>query len=167
MPGACLLVSVLSQLQPSTGRAFSPSPRVCAGPQVRSASGTVDPTCLCFQGSSTKEYFLQRTLQSLERYFYLIAFNYYLHEQVKKTPTPPAPKPFLCLFFLAVSCSGREGVSTSEFSQQMQGVFMAGSRLVSGQGVRAQADSASPAGPPPAVPPGLCPQLQQVDVPAP
>ncbi|NWX59019.1 PALD protein, partial [Promerops cafer] len=33
------------------------------------------------QGSSTKEYFLQRTLQSLERYFYLIAFNYYLHEQ--------------------------------------------------------------------------------------
>ncbi|XP_009953447.1 PREDICTED: LOW QUALITY PROTEIN: paladin [Leptosomus discolor] len=33
------------------------------------------------QGSSTKEYFLQRTLQSLERYFYLIVFNYYLHEQ--------------------------------------------------------------------------------------
>ncbi|XP_065602070.1 paladin [Cyrtonyx montezumae] len=33
------------------------------------------------QGNSTKEYFLQRTLQSLERYFYLIAFNYYLHEQ--------------------------------------------------------------------------------------
>uniref|UniRef100_A0A674GHX0 Paladin n=1 Tax=Taeniopygia guttata TaxID=59729 RepID=A0A674GHX0_TAEGU len=33
------------------------------------------------EGSSTKEYFLQRTLQSLERYFYLIAFNYYLHEQ--------------------------------------------------------------------------------------
>uniref|UniRef100_A0A8C5U6E4 Paladin n=1 Tax=Malurus cyaneus samueli TaxID=2593467 RepID=A0A8C5U6E4_9PASS len=39
---------------------------------------------LCFQGSSTKEYFLQRTLQSLERYFYLIAFNYYLHEQFSK-----------------------------------------------------------------------------------
>uniref|UniRef100_A0A8D0HG44 Paladin n=1 Tax=Sphenodon punctatus TaxID=8508 RepID=A0A8D0HG44_SPHPU len=33
------------------------------------------------QGSNTKEYFLQRTLQSLERYFYLISFNYYLHEQ--------------------------------------------------------------------------------------
>ncbi|XP_078247497.1 paladin isoform X2 [Pogona vitticeps] len=33
------------------------------------------------QGNSTKEYFLQRTLRSLERYFYLIAFNYYLHEQ--------------------------------------------------------------------------------------
>ncbi|XP_066548991.1 paladin [Amia ocellicauda] len=33
------------------------------------------------QGSSTKEYFLQRTLQSVERYFYLIAFNAYLHEQ--------------------------------------------------------------------------------------
>ncbi|KFU90052.1 Paladin, partial [Chaetura pelagica] len=33
------------------------------------------------QGSSTKEYFLQRALQSLQRYFYLIAFNYYLHEQ--------------------------------------------------------------------------------------
>ncbi|XP_075072698.1 paladin isoform X1 [Mixophyes fleayi] len=33
------------------------------------------------QGSSTKEYFLRGTLNSLERYFYLIAFNYYLHEQ--------------------------------------------------------------------------------------
>ncbi|XP_064418740.1 paladin isoform X2 [Latimeria chalumnae] len=33
------------------------------------------------QGSSTKEYFLERTFQSLERYFYLIVFNYYLHEQ--------------------------------------------------------------------------------------
>nr|XP_033796342.1 paladin isoform X2 [Geotrypetes seraphini] len=33
------------------------------------------------QGSSTKEYFLQKIMQSLERYFYLIAFNYYLHEQ--------------------------------------------------------------------------------------
>nr|XP_020638778.1 paladin [Pogona vitticeps]XP_020638780.1 paladin [Pogona vitticeps]XP_020638781.1 paladin [Pogona vitticeps]XP_020638782.1 paladin [Pogona vitticeps]XP_020638783.1 paladin [Pogona vitticeps] len=33
------------------------------------------------QGNSTKEYFLQRTLRSLERYFCLIAFNYYLHEQ--------------------------------------------------------------------------------------
>ncbi|KAJ7324225.1 hypothetical protein JRQ81_017245 [Phrynocephalus forsythii] len=33
------------------------------------------------QGNSTKDYFLQRTLHSLERYLYLIAFNYYLHEQ--------------------------------------------------------------------------------------
>ncbi|XP_030628566.1 phosphatase domain containing paladin 1b [Chanos chanos] len=33
------------------------------------------------QGSSTKGYFLQRTLQSLERYIYLIVFNSYLHEQ--------------------------------------------------------------------------------------
>ncbi|XP_029383834.1 paladin isoform X1 [Echeneis naucrates] len=33
------------------------------------------------QGSSTKDYFLNRTMQSLERYFYLIAFNAYLHEQ--------------------------------------------------------------------------------------
>lgn len=33
------------------------------------------------QGSSTKEYFLNRTMQSLERYFYLIVFNAYLHEQ--------------------------------------------------------------------------------------
>ncbi|XP_073441887.1 paladin isoform X2 [Dendrobates tinctorius] len=33
------------------------------------------------QGNSTKEYFLQGTLNSLERYFYLIAFNFYLHEQ--------------------------------------------------------------------------------------
>ncbi|XP_062331566.1 paladin isoform X1 [Osmerus eperlanus] len=33
------------------------------------------------QGSSTKDYFLQRTMQSLERYFYLIVFNAYLHEQ--------------------------------------------------------------------------------------
>uniref|UniRef100_A0A674MWU7 Phosphatase domain containing paladin 1a n=1 Tax=Takifugu rubripes TaxID=31033 RepID=A0A674MWU7_TAKRU len=33
------------------------------------------------QGSSTKDYFLSRTIQSLERYFYLIVFNAYLHEQ--------------------------------------------------------------------------------------
>ncbi|XP_072229306.1 paladin isoform X1 [Leuresthes tenuis] len=33
------------------------------------------------QGSSTKDYFLNRTVQSLERYFYLIVFNAYLHEQ--------------------------------------------------------------------------------------
>ncbi|XP_037134013.1 paladin isoform X3 [Syngnathus acus] len=33
------------------------------------------------QGNSTKEYFLSRTRQSLERYFYLIVFNAYLHEQ--------------------------------------------------------------------------------------
>lgn len=33
------------------------------------------------QGSSTKDYFLNRTIQSLERYFYLIVFNAYLHEQ--------------------------------------------------------------------------------------
>ncbi|CAG04802.1 unnamed protein product, partial [Tetraodon nigroviridis] len=33
------------------------------------------------QGSSTKDYFLHRTIQSLERYFYLIVFNAYLHEQ--------------------------------------------------------------------------------------
>ncbi|XP_069547975.1 paladin isoform X2 [Brachyistius frenatus] len=33
------------------------------------------------QGNSTKDYFLNRTMQSLERYFYLIVFNAYLHEQ--------------------------------------------------------------------------------------
>uniref|UniRef100_A0A6Q2Z972 Phosphatase domain containing paladin 1b n=1 Tax=Esox lucius TaxID=8010 RepID=A0A6Q2Z972_ESOLU len=32
-------------------------------------------------GSSTKDYFLHRAIQSLERYFYLIVFNAYLHEQ--------------------------------------------------------------------------------------
>ncbi|XP_028287757.1 paladin [Parambassis ranga] len=37
------------------------------------------------QGSSTKDYFLNRTMQSLERYFYLIAFNAYLHEQYPLT----------------------------------------------------------------------------------
>ncbi|KAL7990398.1 hypothetical protein Chor_013828, partial [Crotalus horridus] len=31
--------------------------------------------------NSTKECFLQKTLQRLERYFFLIIFNYYLHEQ--------------------------------------------------------------------------------------
>uniref|UniRef100_A0A8C5HXZ2 Paladin n=1 Tax=Gouania willdenowi TaxID=441366 RepID=A0A8C5HXZ2_GOUWI len=34
-----------------------------------------------FQGSSTKDYFLRRSMQSLELYFYLILFNAYLHEQ--------------------------------------------------------------------------------------
>lgn len=38
------------------------------------------------QGSSTKDYFLQRTMQSLERYFYLIVFNAYLHQQVNVFP---------------------------------------------------------------------------------
>ncbi|XP_060795109.1 paladin isoform X2 [Neoarius graeffei] len=33
------------------------------------------------QGNSTKLYFLQRLVQSLELYFYLILFNAYLHEQ--------------------------------------------------------------------------------------
>uniref|UniRef100_A0A8C5HX68 Paladin n=1 Tax=Gouania willdenowi TaxID=441366 RepID=A0A8C5HX68_GOUWI len=33
------------------------------------------------QGSSTKDYFLRRSMQSLELYFYLILFNAYLHEQ--------------------------------------------------------------------------------------
>uniref|UniRef100_A0AAQ5XJV8 Paladin n=1 Tax=Amphiprion ocellaris TaxID=80972 RepID=A0AAQ5XJV8_AMPOC len=33
------------------------------------------------QGNSTKDYFLNRTMQSLERYFFLIVFNAYLHEQ--------------------------------------------------------------------------------------
>ncbi|XP_038599862.1 paladin isoform X1 [Tachyglossus aculeatus] len=33
------------------------------------------------QGKSGRELILQKTLKSLERYFYLIAFNYYLHEQ--------------------------------------------------------------------------------------
>uniref|UniRef100_A0A671SH06 Phosphatase domain containing paladin 1 n=1 Tax=Sinocyclocheilus anshuiensis TaxID=1608454 RepID=A0A671SH06_9TELE len=42
------------------------------------------------QGSSTKDYFLHRTLQSLERYFYLIIFNAYLHEQY--------PLAFACSF---------------------------------------------------------------------
>uniref|UniRef100_A0A672PFY0 Paladin-like n=1 Tax=Sinocyclocheilus grahami TaxID=75366 RepID=A0A672PFY0_SINGR len=42
------------------------------------------------QGSRTKDYFLHRTLQSLERYFYLIVFNAYLHEQY--------PLAFACSF---------------------------------------------------------------------
>uniref|UniRef100_A0A673GZI1 Paladin n=1 Tax=Sinocyclocheilus rhinocerous TaxID=307959 RepID=A0A673GZI1_9TELE len=46
--------------------------------------------CVCLQGSSTKDYFLHRTLQSLERYFYLIVFNAYLHEQY--------PLAFACSF---------------------------------------------------------------------
>lgn len=34
------------------------------------------------QGSSSQHSVRQRALRSLERYFYLILFNYYLHEQV-------------------------------------------------------------------------------------
>lgn len=45
---------------------------------------SIQRCCFCPppQGSSTKDYFLQRTMQSLERYFYLIVFNAYLHDQV-------------------------------------------------------------------------------------
>lgn len=42
-------------------------------------------THFCLQGSSTKGYFKQRTLQSLERYVYLLVFNAYLHDQVLLT----------------------------------------------------------------------------------
>ncbi|XP_068610704.1 LOW QUALITY PROTEIN: paladin [Brachionichthys hirsutus] len=42
------------------------------------------------QGSSTKDYFLNRTMQSLERYFYLLVFNAYLREQY--------PLAFVCSF---------------------------------------------------------------------
>ena len=41
------------------------------------------------QGSSTKDYFLHRTMQSLERYFYLIVFNAFLHEQVMHRSEKP------------------------------------------------------------------------------
>ncbi|XP_068161438.1 paladin isoform X2 [Antennarius striatus] len=42
------------------------------------------------QGSGTRDYFLNRTMQSLERYFYLIVFNAYLREQY--------PLAFVCNF---------------------------------------------------------------------
>ncbi|XP_069741792.1 paladin-like isoform X2 [Narcine bancroftii] len=41
---------------------------------------SIGETCQV-QGNNTKEYFLQGLLQSTECYFYLVAFNYYLHEQ--------------------------------------------------------------------------------------
>uniref|UniRef100_A0AAY3ZV18 Paladin n=1 Tax=Denticeps clupeoides TaxID=299321 RepID=A0AAY3ZV18_9TELE len=43
-----------------------------------------------FQGGSTKDYFLHKTMKSLELYFYLIVFNAYLHEQY--------PLAFACSF---------------------------------------------------------------------
>lgn len=36
------------------------------------------------QGQSAREYWLKRGLSALERYFFLILFNAYLHEQVRK-----------------------------------------------------------------------------------
>ena len=52
------------------------------------------PVCRCHvgQGSSTKDYFLHRTMQSLERYFYLIVFNAFLHEQVMRRREKPQNK---------------------------------------------------------------------------
>uniref|UniRef100_A0A8B9LBE9 Phosphatase domain containing paladin 1b n=1 Tax=Astyanax mexicanus TaxID=7994 RepID=A0A8B9LBE9_ASTMX len=44
---------------------------------------------IVLQGSSTKGYFLQRTLQSIESYFYLIVFNAYLHDQVSSEYLAP------------------------------------------------------------------------------
>uniref|UniRef100_A0A4W6EZX6 Paladin n=1 Tax=Lates calcarifer TaxID=8187 RepID=A0A4W6EZX6_LATCA len=43
--------------------------------------GTLVMNRLKGDSHSTKDYFLNRTIQSLERYFYLIVFNAYLHEQ--------------------------------------------------------------------------------------
>uniref|UniRef100_A0A8C5JGJ4 Phosphatase domain containing paladin 1 n=1 Tax=Junco hyemalis TaxID=40217 RepID=A0A8C5JGJ4_JUNHY len=76
-------------LRVSTGKAAGPwgllgvgfAPMLCGDHDWLVSSEHHRLPVLYFQGSSTKEYFLQRTLQSLERYFYLIAFNYYLHEQ--------------------------------------------------------------------------------------
>ncbi|XP_029953465.1 paladin isoform X2 [Salarias fasciatus] len=48
------------------------------------------------QGNSTKDYFLHRTMQSLECYFYLIVFNAYLHEQY--------PLAFVCNFSQWMCC---------------------------------------------------------------
>ncbi|XP_052362344.1 paladin-like [Oncorhynchus keta] len=50
------------------------------------------------QGSTTKDYFLHRAIQSLERYFYLIVFNAYLHEQVWRCPKW-FPIPFIVHYF--------------------------------------------------------------------
>lgn len=58
-------------------------------------------TNFCLQGSSTKGYFLQRTLQSLERYVYLLVFNAYLHDQVllnKMLPYYYISKQFFCQY---------------------------------------------------------------------
>ncbi|XP_078453849.1 paladin isoform X1 [Lampetra planeri] len=41
------------------------------------------------QGSSAREYFLKRAVQSLECYFYLLAFNAYLHQQVSSMFSVP------------------------------------------------------------------------------
>lgn len=46
------------------------------------------------QGGGGQHGVRQRALRSLERYFYLILFNYYLHEQVGpgvRRLTPPSP----------------------------------------------------------------------------
>uniref|UniRef100_A0A672QAH2 Paladin n=1 Tax=Sinocyclocheilus grahami TaxID=75366 RepID=A0A672QAH2_SINGR len=48
------------------------------------------------QGSSTKGYFLQRTLQSLERYVYLLVFNAYLHDQYPQA-FPQSFSQWLCM----------------------------------------------------------------------
>uniref|UniRef100_A0A8C2JVT4 Phosphatase domain containing paladin 1b n=1 Tax=Cyprinus carpio TaxID=7962 RepID=A0A8C2JVT4_CYPCA len=48
------------------------------------------------QGKSTKAYFLQRTLQSLERYVYLLVFNAYLHDQYPQA-FPQSFSQWLCM----------------------------------------------------------------------
>ncbi|KTF75564.1 hypothetical protein cypCar_00047308 [Cyprinus carpio] len=60
------------------------------------------------QGSSTKDYFLHRALQSLERYFYLIVFNAYLHEQY--------PLAFPCSFsqWLCSRCTASSPAITNQ-----------------------------------------------------
>lgn len=100
------------------------SPALRAGLQekgLRLRAGR-DATRACFQGGSTKDHCLQRVQQSLERYFYLVAFNYYLHEQVRVAGPPP-------------SCRGRE---------RRGGFGSARRRRGAGQGERAQADGAPP-----------------------
>lgn len=90
-------IKKIKQFIQSVCRAFSQPPGPLGAAGLLSTEHHRLPV-LGFQGSSTKEYFLQRTLQSLERYFYLIAFNYYLHEQVKSTRTTPKTPSLPSLF---------------------------------------------------------------------
>uniref|UniRef100_A0A9J8D3B3 Paladin n=1 Tax=Cyprinus carpio carpio TaxID=630221 RepID=A0A9J8D3B3_CYPCA len=58
--------------------------------------GHIFVSCFCLQGKSTKAYFLQRTLQSLERYVYLLVFNAYLHDQYPQA-FPQSFSQWLCM----------------------------------------------------------------------
>uniref|UniRef100_A0A8C1D6I7 Phosphatase domain containing paladin 1b n=1 Tax=Cyprinus carpio carpio TaxID=630221 RepID=A0A8C1D6I7_CYPCA len=87
------------------------------------------------QGKSTKAYFLQRTLQSLERYVYLLVFNAYLHDQYPQA-FPQSFSQWLCMnawIYRLLACMDSSELSApaSLITDGIRGMFCVSTDLLS------------------------------------